>query len=153
MAIIITAESELGKELAKWEQPDYNPTAHPFPRMLYKAHRRPDGTPSVGEALDSIFGSQPGSAEAFTASCQMTVQDETEEIRALEMGWRRSPQDALEHFEEKEKFLSTAAAHRHHEDRNMSEAAKREAAEADAATAEHVAEVPRKRGRPRKRKG
>jgi hypothetical protein len=155
MPIIITPESELGRELAKWEQPDYNPKAHPFPKMLYKARRRPDGIPSVAETSDGVLGGSPGAAEAFTSTCQMTVNDETEMIRAVEMGWRHSPGEAMEHFEEKEKFLSNATAHRHHEDRNMGEAAKKEAAEADAATIEQLPEVPRKpvkrRGRPRKR--
>jgi hypothetical protein len=149
MGIQITRESELGKELAKWEQPDYDPKQHPFPRMLYKAQRRPDGTVSVGEARDDLFGGQPGAAEAFSATCQMIVNDETELIRFVEMGWRQHPLEALEHFEEKEKFLSDATAHRHHDDRNMGDAAKKEAAAADAATAEHLPEVPRKPNRPK----
>ncbi len=153
MPIQITPESELGKELAKWEKP-YK--YEPFPAMMYKANRRPDGVVSVGEARDELFGGQPGAAEAFSATCQTTVKDDTEMIRALELGWRKSPAEAVEHFEEKDKFLSTAAGHRAHEDRNMSPGAKREAAAAEESTAEHIAEVPRKKLRPKplkKRRG
>ena len=150
MSIQITAESDLGKELAKWEKP-YK--FEPFPAMMYKANRRPDGVISVGEANDERLGGQPGCAEAFSATCQTTVKDETEMVRALELGWRKSPHDAMEHFEEKERLLSTSAAHRAHDDRNMSPAAKREAAAAEGSTVEHVAEVPRKKLPPKKRRG
>ncbi len=122
--------------------------------MLYRARKRPDGVVSALETNDAVLGGNPGAAESFTTSCQMTVNDETELTRALEMGWCHSPTDAMDSFAEKEKFLSTAAAHRHHEDRNMGDLAKAEAAAADDLTPEHVAEVPRKRvkrrGRPRK---
>lgn len=158
MSIQITPESEYGKELAKWEKP-YK--YEPFPAMMYKANRRPDGVVSVGEARDGLFGGQLGAADAFSASCQTTVKGDTEMIRALELGWRKSPGEALEHFEEKELLLSTSAAHRAHEDRSMSPAARKEAAAVEGSTVEHVAEVPRRklspkptkkrRGRPPKR--
>ena len=151
MPVVISPESELGQELAKWNKPYH---FEPFPMMLYRARKRPDGVVSVLETNDGVLGGQPGTAETFTTSCQLTVNDETELTRALEMGWCHSPTDAMDSFAEKEKFLSTAAAHRAHEDRNMGEGAKAEAAAADASTPEHIAEVPRKRarrGRPRKK--
>ena len=142
MAIVTTAESETGKEMAKWNKP-YR--FEPFPQMLYKAKRRPDGVPGVVETNDQPFGGHPGAAESFTTGCQITVGDETELTRAREMGYWHSPAEALADFEVREKLLSTTAAHRAHEDRNMSAAAKAEAAEVEASTAEHVGEVPRKR--------
>ena len=148
MSVVITSESELGKEMAKWNKPYH---FEPFPQMLYKAKRRPDGVPAVVETNDEPFGGHPGAAESFTTSCQTTVGDETEMTRAIEMGYRHTPQEALDSFNEREKFLSTAAAHRSHEDRNMGEKARAEAKAADDATAEHVVEVPRKRVKRRKR--
>jgi hypothetical protein len=162
MPIIITAESDYGKELAKWEQPNYNPQDHPFPMMLCKAQRRPDGVPTTSETDDNLFGAfdergnrlpgQPGAAELFCASCQLTVGDEQELTRALEMGWRHGPTEAMEFFEEKEKGLAAFAAHRAHDDRNMGDKAKAEAAAVEASTVEHVAEVPRKKVRRRRKR-
>jgi hypothetical protein len=154
VAMIVTAESELGKELAKWNvqrPPTY------FPRMMYMARRRPDGVVSVGEVEDAIFarpGQQPppGAAESWSAGCQIIVNDEAEQAKALERGWRYTPAEAMTRFEEKERAIGEAAAVRAYEDRNMSDAAKAEIAEADAETEEHLAEVPekKKRGRPAK---
>ena len=147
----------MGKELAKWNKPY---VYREFPRMLYMAQRRPDGVVSVGEAEDKLLRAgpgapeQPGSAELFNAKCQRIVYSEGELAEALERGWRPTPSEALDRFEAKEKFIADAAAHRAHEDRGMSEAARAEVAKVEAATAEHVAEVPeapRKRGRPSKK--
>ena len=155
MAMVISPESELGKEMAKWNKPY---VYRPFPKMLYRAQRRPDGIVSVGESDDMLFSrgtvARPGAAEAFNNSCQKTVNSEDELRRELERGWRETPGEAMAFFESREKGVSTAAAHRAYEDRNMSDKAKAEASEADAATMEHVAEVPvkkRRRGRPAKR--
>lgn len=153
MSLIITPESDLGKELARWNKP-YDPSdpRNQFPKMLYQAVKRKDGTPSVGEVDDSTCGGTTGAAEAFNRRCQLIVKSEQEEREALGRGWRLSPADALARFEEKERSIANAAAHRAYEDRNMSDAAKAEAAAADAATEEHLPEVPVKRGpgRPRK---
>lgn len=148
MAMIISPDSEYGKEHAKWNKPYVFAM---FPKMLYKAQRRPDGTPSVGEGLDSLCGGAPGAAEAFNRSTQKEVSSEAEMSLELERGWRETPQEALAFFASREESRSTEAAHRHHDDRNMGELAKKEAAAADAETSEHVAEVPRKRVRRRKR--
>jgi len=149
MGLIITAESELGKELAKWNAPRPHP---PHPKMLYMARQLPTGRYSVGESHDGIFGGHPGSAEAFSRTCQRIVQDEHEERVAKGEGWRETMAEALAHHEELERFVAEAAAHRHFEDRNLGDLARAEAEAADAETMEHVAEIPekRKRGRPRK---
>ena len=146
MAIVITPESELGKEMAKWNVK--RPFA-PFPRMLYRARRRPDGVVSVGESSDAVFGGNPGSAESWTNGCQLTVNDDVELSRAAEQGWRATPAEALAHFESRERGKAEVAALRNFEDRNMSDAAKAEIAAAEAASPEHVAEVPESRRRRR----
>ena len=152
MAVIITSSSDYGKELAKWEmfpQPWAPSPGRPFmqrefPFMVYKAHLRPDGKVSVGEGDDRVLGGAPGAAEQFTYRCQRIVNDESELERALSEGWRKSEKDALEQQEKLTRAMEKEAAHRAHDDRNMSEAAKKEAAEADAAVPTHVAEVPEK---------
>ena len=147
MAIVISPSSELGKELARWQQPNYNPNdaKNRYPKMMYKAHVRPDGINSCGEMNDGIFGGAPGAAEAWSKRCLLIVHSEQEERANLERGWRETQDEALALLEAKQENVSTAAAHRHWEDRNMSELARAEAKEADDATAEHVAEVPEKR--------
>lgn len=148
----VSTESDLGKELLKWERkPGYDPEQHPYPKMLYRAQHRPDGKRSVGEVLDSLFGGAAGSAEQWTTRCQMTVNDDVEKSRAYEQGWRDSPQEALEYLEARDNAASNATAERHASDLRMSEKAQREAAAADQATLRQLPEVPEKRrGRPRK---
>jgi hypothetical protein len=96
--------------------------------MLYMAQKRPDGVMSVGEVMDGIFGGQPGSAEAFTSRCQCVVENEQERAVKLEQGWRPTPKEAYARLNAKDDSMSTAAAHRAFEDRNMSDAAKAEIA-------------------------
>jgi hypothetical protein len=151
MAMVITPESELGRELAKW-----NKTYQfaPFPRMLYRARRRDDGVVSVVENDDRLFGGVPGAAEVWSSANQRTVGNESELQAALEQGWRNSPLEAMERFEAKEHAIGEAAAIRNYEDRNMSERAKAEAAAVEAQSFEHVPEIPvapvKRRGRPPK---
>jgi hypothetical protein len=145
---LISTDSEEGKEYLKWERkPNYNPNApeNQFPRMLYQAHKRPDGIVSVNEVSDVPFGGTMGGADAFNRTCQRIVKGPQEEQAALEGGWHRTQQDALESFERKERLRGDAAAHGAHEDRNMSDLAKAEKKAAEDATPEHVAEVPEKR--------
>lgn len=146
MGVVISPDSELGKELAKWNKPhDIRDPHNHFPRMLYMAQTRPDGVSSVCETNDDVFAGKPGAAEAFNGRCQRIVQSEQEERIAEEQGWRHSPAEAMERHESKEKSIADAAAHRAYEDRNMSDAAKVEIAAAEAETAGHVPEVKQKR--------
>lgn len=139
----ISVESPLGKELLKWERkPDWTPEKNPLPRMLYKARHRPDGKRSCGEVLDSLCGGQ--SAEQWSRQCQLTVRDESEMIRALENGWRKTPAEALELLKEKDNAVQDATAERHYKDLRMSEPAQREAAAADLTTLKHLPEIPEK---------
>lgn len=157
MGVLISPESELGKELAKWEQRNYNPhdPKNRYPMMLYKAKKRPDGVLSTGEgpSMDATFGG-PGAAENWSKQCQRIVENENEHAAAREDGWRDNREEAVEYVKYLDKLVADAAAHRAFEDRNMSERAKAEAQAAEDATSEHLAEVleqPRRRlGRPPK---
>jgi hypothetical protein len=140
MPVIITPESELGTEMAKWNKP-YK--FEPFPQMLYRAQRRNDGVVLVIDLTD----------ETFSRSCWQTVNNEAERQNALEGGWRESPAEALAFFESRARDVADEAARRAAADQRMSEKAQQEAATAEAATPEHVPavpEAPRRRGRPPK---
>lgn len=139
MGVVINPESELGKELAKWEKPY---VYVPFPRMVYKAFKRDNGRIECGNPTD----------EAFSRQCQLTVGSELELQRAYEQGWHPSPDAAVKHVEALERDISDAAAHRHFEDQRLSDRARAEARVADDATAEHVAAVPEAKKAPRGQK-
>jgi hypothetical protein len=142
----ISPESELGKEFAKWNKPY---VFDRFPIMLYMARQREDGIVRVAETDDKQCGGKPGAAEVWTMGNQRIAKNEDEFLKLKGQGWAETAADAMELFEKRRKEVSTAAAHRAYEDRNMSEAAKAEAAVVEAAQFEHVAEVPEK---PAKRK-
>jgi hypothetical protein len=138
MALQYPPDGAMAQEMAKWEKPYHY---EPYPRMLYKAARREDGVVMVLDPQN----------EQWSAQNYRTVKDEREEQKLLEMGWRGSPQEALDLFEAKERAIGNETANRHYHDSKMSPAAQAEAAEADRSTHRHVPEVPAKRrGRPRK---
>jgi len=154
----VSRESALGKELELWERkPDWRSENHVFPRMLYRAMHRPDNVRSVGEVLDSrcVEPGQPvyaGAAEQWTRRCQLTVENEAQQSKAFETGWRESPREALEYLEARDNAKGNETAERHYKDARMSEPAQREAAAADkAAGLKQVPSVPeqpvRRRGR------
>jgi hypothetical protein len=145
---LVSTDSEEGKEYLKWERkPDYNPNApeNQFPKMLYQAHKRPDGVVSVNEVTDVPFGGVMGAAENFNRQCQRIVKGPQEMQAAFEGGWHATQGEALEAFERNERLRGDTAAHGAYEDRNLSELAKAERKAAEDATPEHVAEVPEKR--------
>ena len=157
MGLVITAESEWGKELAKWNTPKRlggmnTDGGEQFPMCLLKAQRRPDGKWSTGETDDRLFGEIPGSAEQFTRTCQQNF-EERQYDRALADGWRKTGTEALDWREKEETRVADIAANRHHQDARLSEQARAHAASVDASTSEHVPVIPvapRRRGRPRK---
>jgi len=138
------------KETHKWDisksQGGMRPDSfQEFPRMLYKAQRKEDGAP--------LRCNDPND-ERFSASCQLTVNNEFEFERATRDGWRKSPAEAMAYVEEQGDIKALAAAHRAFEDKRLSEKAQAEAKAADESTADHLAEIPEKplvrRGRPAK---
>lgn len=141
---LVSTDSEEGKEYLKWERkPNYNPNApeNQFPRMLYRAMKRPDGVVSVNEVHDGPLGGVMGAAENFNRQCQKIVKNEQEMQAAFESGWHPTQGAALEAFEAMERDRGDMAAHRAYEDRNMGDLAQAERKAAEDATPEHVAEV------------
>lgn len=148
MPVVITPESPLGLELAKWNKPY---TYQPFPRMMYRASRRPDGVVSVNEGDDGLFGGRPGAAEQWSQKNWVIVNNDDERVARLEQGWREHPTEAIALFEARECGKANEAAHRAWVDRNMSPAAQAEVAAAEAATEEHLPEIKERRRQRRKR--
>jgi hypothetical protein len=119
-------DSQYMREMRKWEKP-YR--YERYPAMLYRATKRPSGGPFI--CVDPHD-------EKFSAQNQRTVHNAEEEARAIDEGWRKSPEAAVEFALSLEKAVADAAAERHFADRRLSEKARAEAAEVDDATAEHV---------------
>lgn len=153
---LVNVNSEEGKERLRWERKlDPNSNEAQFPMMLYKAHRRPDGVASVNEAHDGRLGGRSNEqtlASSFNMRCQIIVGSPNRTLEqnmvalqsALEQGYRKTQLEALARLQAREEGEATVAAHRLHEDRNMSDAAKAEAHAADAASPLHVPEITEK---------
>jgi hypothetical protein len=149
----ISPESELGKELSKWDTPKrlggMGPNGYePYPRMLYKAFQRDNGKVLCMEPPPSpyLFSTAEAHeracmlAEGFTKQCQRTVESELEEERAKAEGWRNSPQDALEHYEALQRAIGDAAAEANFAAQRMTPKAQAERKAREAATDKHVSE-------------
>lgn len=143
-------------EMEKWERP-YR--FEEFPRLMYRARKRPDGVVAVIENDDRRCTepgtpAQPGAAEQWSRGNYMEVADQREYQKALETGYRPTPQAALDFFHQREQSIADEAAHRNFLDRNLSPAAKAEAEAFEGDGSEHVPEIPeapkRKPGRPKK---
>lgn len=173
MAVLVNPESEETKERAKWEMfpskwtpegvspgnpykkgNEYGKAGAQFPMMLYKAQRVPgSGKWATSMAPPEFFGFRSDdewrraceSAERFTASCQKTVNSESERHAAMESGegWRDTPKEAVAYQEALWKEVGDEAAARAYRDRNMSEGAKREAERFEADNFGHQPEIPR----------
>lgn len=166
--MIITPESELGKELAKHEQfagritdtPGNPYRFRPYPAMLYRAAklngqlRCMTGDPDVflfnGQNAMNDYDRACQAVARFNASCQLTVNDDQERQKAFESGWRETPQAALAFAEQVELDISTAAAETAAAAQGMTDKAKRELKAADAETSDHVTDVT---GTPKSRRG
>lgn len=132
MPRVISPESAEAVELARFEQPNYRPQDHPYPKMLYKARRTSDGTMGVHDVNN----------EQFANSCQKIVMNESDEAVARGQGWAVTAKEAMARYAKDEDGVSEIAAVRAYEDRNMSDAAKAEAKAVEDASSSHVAEVP-----------
>jgi hypothetical protein len=156
MGMIIQPESALGIEMAKWEK---NYVFVPYPRMMYRAIKV-DGKHICMMPQPSQFGwrdvaeyqSAILQAEQITKSNQRIVQNEQEERRACDEGWRVGPQEALDHLEAVEQEIGKAAAEANWGARRMGEGARREHSAATDSTHEHVVDVKPKRKYTRKSK-
>lgn len=146
-------ESYHSKEMAKWDLPRSNPN-HPlgrldntmFPMMLYRAQHNP--VTKRQECMikeDEVSLDQTRvilSAEQFNSSCQLVVNDERELERARSDGWRKSPKEAMERWDNIQHEIAVAAAERNYTDRNISDAAKAEVAAVEQKSVKHIAEIP-----------
>lgn len=157
MPIVRTGETEFDKEMAKWDTPKrlggFAPDGYePFPKMLYKAHRRENGKVMCMD-MDALYATDlavAARAEAFNNTCMTTVGNQQELDRELANGWRHSPKDALDYQEALAQDISKAAAEVNYSVQRMSDKAKSEHARADASTDAPVVDVvaaPKKRGR------
>ena len=157
MAIIYNPDSEISRELTKWDTQKrhggFNANGYEeFPKMVYQAKARENGKVMCGDPL-AATGDAIG--EAFSRSCQMIVSDQDEMDRASKEGWYDTPDLALVGYEDTQKSMADVAAMRHFADQGMRPAAQSEAKLADDATHEHLPEIPstpvlRKRGRPKR---
>lgn len=156
MAIVRTGESEYDKELEKWSLPKreggYNANGYEaFPSMLYKAQRNHAGKALVTD-MDAFYAVDMNAvarAEAFNRANQLTVGNQHELDRALSDGWRRSPDEALDHFEGLQQDIAQAAAEEAYRVKRMGEKAQAEYHAADEATDAPVAEVAAPKKAPR----
>lgn len=172
--IVVVPGSNYANEMQRFEQfpsrygssPGNPYTYRPYPKMLYKADLWQGKPLCLAAAPDPNTFPNPNDfnrveelARRFNEKCQRTVGDERELQKALEMGYRESPEEAVEWLQARMRSEANAAAERNYADRNMSDAAKAEAAEAVRQTfteeGRHLPSVPeapikRRPGRPRK---
>lgn len=162
------------REMARWEQfpgdkwamgnPGNPYRYRPFPKMVYRAERSaatggkikclesaPDRLEFRGDAAgDRSFALAEEAARRFSERCQLIVHDESEYQRAMENGYRETPEEACKYLEARENARSQEIAHRNYDDRNLSEAARAEIAAAELAAGEPLPEIPEgKRSRKR----
>lgn len=169
--IQISPHSELGKELRKWEQ-HHTPYAidengdmkpgnvyrfQPFPAMLYRASvvngkgvvTLDPPNPLLFERADAYQRAEI-LVDTQNKANQRIVHSDDERRRAMNEGWRESPQEALALHEEREIAIANAAAEAAFHAQRMTEQAKAEFAHAGGQTDKHVVDVApmKKRGRP-----
>ena len=157
MAIVHNPDSDYAREVEKWNQPTTNggfgaARFEEYPLMVFKAFKRDNGRVMCGDPLATVGDAE---SEAFSRSCQLIVRNNDERDRAMDDGWSVAPDKAIEKYELDMRYIAEVTAQRHFADQGLSDLAKAEATQADAATHEQVPAVPitpvkRKRGRPRK---
>lgn len=161
--------SKLAKEMERWEQfpsawgnnPGNPYKYRPFPKMVYKAQKF-NGKPFVTlpepvryeYATRDEFKAAFDRKSNFDTQNQRIVNDESELSRAIEEGWRPSPDEAIALVLSRDEQVSQATAEREYRDQFMSEKAQREIQAAKEAVGnEHLPEIPekpvRRRGRPK----
>lgn len=140
MGVVISQDSELGKELARWDAPKreggMNANGYePYPAMVFRAHRWSNGKVMCGHP-----GAATGEPEAmaFTRQCQDIVHDAEEHAKMRRAGWHDSPQAALDAFEQQERATADAAAEEQFRVQRMSEKAQAEFSDAQDASSFHT---------------
>jgi hypothetical protein len=162
MAIIYNPDSEYSRELERWNTPKNQKTSdgkpgfgpigyEDFPKMMYRAQSNENGKVMCGDPLAAV-GDPIG--EAFSRSCQIIVNDQSEADRMSKKGWYESPDLAIAGYEHDQTSMADIAAMRHFSDQKMGPLAQAEAKAIDDSTHVHVPSIPaprKKRRSPRKR--
>jgi hypothetical protein len=144
-------ESHYAKEMKRWDAPKREGGMNrngfePYPKMLYRTQPHPQsGRHEISMDKDIISLDKTVvlvDAQAFNNSCQLIVHRAEEEENAKRDGWRESQAEAVQfHLDELDR-MAREAAHRNHDDRNLSEKAKAEARAIEEKIPGHVAEIP-----------
>jgi hypothetical protein len=137
-----------------------------YPKMLYRAARRPNGQAACQLAPPPLNAFTGASAvdewqremlavESFNIANRKTVTDDQAERIAVGQGWCLSQQAALDQYEQNQIAIGNAAAEVAASVTKMSAKAQAEHAAAEETTIEHVTDIKpqrrhKKRGRPRK---
>jgi len=131
--IVYNPASPFAREMAKWEmgyslfgqpgRPREQQTPQPFPAMFYKMKR----SDTNGD---------------FIVEHYQEAADEADARNLLSRGYHQGRPAAIAAIEEQEQRIAVAAAERVYHEQRMSEKARDEAAQADAATGQHVPEIP-----------
>ena len=134
MGVLLNPDSELAKELTKWDKPY---VYEPFPQMVYKAWPRENGRVECGDPLVAVGDA---AAMTFAQRCQRVVHSADERRRAHAEGWRDTPAEALDAYEDQQQAIATAAAEVHAAVTKMSPKAQAEHKKRDQATDTHLPE-------------
>jgi hypothetical protein len=162
LAVVVTPESALGKELWRWDHTtrETNPhdpaitgmrpaTFQAFPKMIYKAVKTATGKvvcmpplpQPVGFLSPNEYFQAYAQAEAIQKQCFKLV-DSDEALRVAKgQGWTESPDEAIAQFEREEQALGNAAAEAAFQAQRMSDKARIEFTRAQDDTMHHVADV------------
>jgi hypothetical protein len=161
MGVVISPDSELAKELQRWEMfPRHNVNGEilpagrpyvfrPYPRMLYKAIQARSGKYGCMAAPVTPFGWRDqqeyeravAEADAFTKACQRIVGSEAEQKVAEGEGWRETAAEAMAFQDGLQADIARAAAEAAYTAQGMTDKARREFEAAGDATEFHVTDV------------
>src|SRR5215471_4003255 len=151
MPVVISDDSELGKELKRWDTPRSQGGMRPdtpqmYPFMLYRAWER-HGKVMCMDALP-MFGLTPAElsaaqieVETFNKSCQLVVRSESEHAIAKGQGWHDSAKAAVEAYHKQLDEIGNLAAKRAFSDQFMGLKAQEEIRAVEQETHEHVLDV------------
>lgn len=160
LAVIITPDSELGRELVKWEQHQThyvgqgqspgNPYQYrAFPKMVYRAVKKANGKVVCMEPPPPIhlfkeqndYNVAVAQAEVLVRECHRVVHNEDQYLVAKGQGWTDDPKAAVEQFEREEQAVANAAAEAAYAVQKMSEKARSEFENVERQTDQHITDI------------
>jgi hypothetical protein len=156
MPVVISPDSEMGKELEKWNTPKRLggmrcDGIEPYPAMVYRAERYP-GTGKV-MCMHPLAGTGDAVVDAFSVRCYKEVRTPEAHDQANREGWSDDPLTAIKVFEKAATAEADAAANAAYHAKRMSEKAQREFDAAQETADFHVPDPPAPPKRPRDAKG